>query len=215
MASVSREIVGIVADVKHAGLVADPKTEVYVPMAQDTWAFGLLAIRGSRPIEALWPDIRTELAAVDPDLPLTMTPMADFVAQWLAPLEFQITLVGLFAAFALTMAALGIYGVIAYLVSMRTNEIGIRMALGAEGGTVLRQLVGRGVAPAIVGVGIGLAGAVLTTRFMASLLFGVSPTDPLIMAAVAIVLLAVGVVACYVPARRATRIDPREALRYA
>ncbi len=212
--AVSREVVGIVADVKHAGLVADPKPEVYLPMAQDTWAFGLLVIRGNRDMHALWPDIRAELAAVDPTLPLTMRPMTDIIARWTAPLKFQMILVGLFAAFALIMAALGIYGVIAYLVSMRTNEIGIRMALGAKPGAVFRSVVGQGLVLAGLAVPLGIAGALVVNRSLSSILYQVSPGDPMTLAGISALVVVVAMLACWLPARRAMRVDPMTALRW-
>jgi predicted permease len=211
---VSREIVGVIGDIRHAGLVAEPGPEVYVPMAQDTWAFGMLAIRGSRDIQGLWPDIRAELAAVDPDLPLTMTPMTEFVGQWLAPLRFQMILVGLFAAFALVMAALGIYGVIAYLVSMRTNEIGIRIALGAKPTAVFRSVVGQGLALTIIAVPLGLLGALLVNRSLAAMLYRVSPGDTVTLVAISLTVVVVALLASWVPARRAMRVDPMTALRW-
>jgi putative ABC transport system permease protein len=211
---VSREIVAVVADVKHAGLVADPKAEVYLPMAQDTWAFGSLVIRGNRDGQTLWPDIRAELAAVDPNLPLTMRPMTDIMARWLAPLEFQMILVGLFAAVALIMAALGIYGVIAYLVSMRTNEIGIRMALGAKPGSIFRSVVGQGLLLAGLAVPLGIGGALLVNRSLSSILYQVSPGDPMTLAAISVLVVVVALLACWLPARRAMRVDPMTALRW-
>ncbi len=174
----------------------------------------MLVVRGSRPIETLWPDIRAELAAVDPDLPLTMTPMADYLARWLAPLEFQITLVSLFAAFALIMAALGIYGVIAYLVSMRTNEIGIRMALGAKPGSVFRSVVGQGLLLAGLAVPLGIGGALVVNRSLSSILYQVSPGDPMTLAGISALVVVVALLACWLPARRAMRVDPMTALRW-
>lgn len=211
---VSREIVGILADIRHAGLTADPKPEVYVPMAQDTWSFGQLAVRLDRDLASAWPDVRAELAAVDADLPFTMRPMSQLVARWMAPLKFQMVLVGLFAVFASVMAALGIYGVIAYLVSMRTNEIGIRMALGARPGTVFRSVVTQGLVLAVVALPLGIGGALIVNRSLSSVLYQVSPDDPTTLAIISVLILLVAALACWIPARRAMRVDPMTALRW-
>ena len=133
---------------------------------------------------------------------------------WLADRRFLLLLVGVFAASALVLAAVGIYGIVAFSVARRTQEIGIRMALGAERRDVLRLIVGEGARLAVAGVALGLAGAFAVTRLVASLLFGVSATDPATFAAVAALLAAVALLASYVPARRAMRLDPNVALRY-
>jgi predicted permease len=208
-------VVGVVGDIRHQRLDQQSRYHIYTPLGHQSAATMTFVLRGRGDPALLSEPARQAVKAVDPSQAVFgLQPMAQYQERATAPQRFNAILLLVFAGVALVLAAVGVYGVMSYAMSRRTQEIGIRMALGAEGGTVLRQLVGRGVAPAIVGVGIGLAGAVLTTRFMASLLFGVSPTDPLVMAAVAGVLLAVGVAACYVPARRATRIDPMEALRY-
>ena len=140
--------------------------------------------------------------------------MNDVVAESVARQRFNMTLLGIFASVALALAAVGIYGVMSYSVTQRTQEIGIRMALGARRADVVRMVVGHGVGLAIAGIGIGLAFAFALTRVMNTLLFGVTATDPLTYAGLSALLLFVTAVACYVPARRATRIDPTVALRY-
>jgi predicted permease len=211
---VSREIVGIVADVRHRGLASQPRWEVYVPLAQDPWPFVAVAIRTTQGELPLGPMVRDQLALLDPVLPLnSLLPIERLVARWHAPLRFQLLLVALFAGLALTLAALGIYGVISYVVARRTNEIGIRIALGAGLASIFGTVVRRGFSLVMAGVAIGTVGALWLTRYLSSLLYEISATDPLTFAGVAVLVAAVASAACSVPALRATRVDPVTALR--
>jgi putative ABC transport system permease protein len=159
--------------------------------------------------------VQREVAAIDPDLPvLKVRPLGDVSAQAISSTRFTLLLVGVFGAIALALAAVGVFGVISYSVTQRTNEIGLRMALGALDRDVLKMIVGQGVKIAAMGVGIGLAAALVLTRAMTTLLFGVSPFDPITLAAVAGVLVVIALVACYLPARRAASVDPMVALRH-
>jgi ABC-type antimicrobial peptide transport system permease subunit len=148
-----------------------------------------------------------------PDVPIKFSTFADEMGGWLADRRFFLLLVGLFAAAALALAAVGIYGVVAFSVTRRTQEIGIRMALGAQRGEVLRLIVGEGARLAVLGVGIGIAASLVITRLLSSLLFGVSTTDPITFVGIAVLLSFVALLASYIPARRAMRVDPMTALR--
>ena len=212
----SREIVGVVGATRRYNLGEEPFPRFFLPYQQENWWSMTLVVRAqSGDPTALAPAIRRELAAIDKDQPIhSFKPLEETVAGWVTPQRFTTTLLAGFAALAALLAAVGIYGVMAYTVTQRTHEIGIRVALGARGRDVLRLVVGRGLLLTLAGVGLGLAASLALTRLLKSLLFGVSETDPLTFALVALFMTAVALVACLVPARRAARVDPMEALRY-
>ena len=204
---VSREIIGVVGSVKHGGPSSDWIPEVYVPFAQDAWSFVTIVLRTDG--ADLTAEARAIVASVDPTLPPpNVQPMTEIAAQWFAPLRFQTVLAGAFAIFALSLACVGLYGVISYIVHLRTGEIGIRMALGAQRGDVFRSVVGTGVVVTGVGLVVGIAAAMMITRGLESLLFEIVPVDPLTYTGVSVLVLSVALVASALPARRATKIDP-------
>jgi putative ABC transport system permease protein len=210
----SRQIVGVIADVKHAGPRSTAREEVYVPLGDDPWRFTTVVMDVRDGESNLRDAIQARLSAIDPALPLSSAqPMARLIAGWMAPLRFQMLLVGLFAVVALALAGVGIYGVIAYIVGTRTNEIGVRMALGADGDRVFRLFLGQGMMLAGLGAMLGLVGAFALTRFVRSLLFDVAPYDPLTFGGITATVLLVASVASYLPARRATRVDAVSALK--
>jgi predicted permease len=214
-ADASREIVGIVGDVKDSDLAARQSAQVYVPFVQNPFWAADIAVRARGNPSALGGALREQIRAIDSALPVAdVRPMAEVIGSSIAQPRFRTTLLSLFGAAALLLAAIGIYGVLAYTVAQQTREIGIRMALGANPGRVLRLVLARGLGLAGAGTAIGVVAALLLTHLLNSLLFGVSATDPLTFAAVAGLLLAVALLACYVPARRAMRVDPMVALRY-
>jgi putative ABC transport system permease protein len=209
-----REIVGVVADVKHFGLDAATKPELYLPYAQRPAQNQTLVIRTESEPAALIAAVRGEVRALDGDLPLYGSKtMEDYLDESIAARRLNMLLVGVFAAVALLIAAVGIYGVISHSVTERTREIGIRMAVGARSQDVLRLVIARGMKLALSGVAIGMAASFALTRLMKTLLFGVSATDPLTFAAIAVLLTGVALLACWIPARRATKVDPMTALR--
>ena len=212
----ARPIVGIVGNEHFHGLTEAPPLAVYLPLAQVPRANGagvLLARTAGDPTQLAAP-LRTAIAEQDPALAVFgVEPLTETVSRSIAERRFTMLVLGIFAAVALALAAIGIYGVLSYTVTQRTVELGIRMALGADARGLLRLVVGGGLALAATGVGIGLLGAWALTRMLDSLLFGVAPTDPTVFAVVAVGLLAVAGLASYLPARRATRIDPITALR--
>ncbi len=214
-ADASREIVGIVGDVKDSDLTARQSAQVYVPFVQNPFWAADIAVRAHGIPSALADALREQIRAIDSALPVAyVLPMTEVIGSSIAQPRFRTTLLSLFGAAALLLAAIGIYGVLAYTVAQQTREIGIRMALGANPSRVLRLVLGRGLRLAGIGTAIGVFAALMLTQLLKSLLFGVSATDPVTFGAVAGLLLAVALLACYVPARRAMRVDPMVALRY-
>jgi len=211
----SFEIVGVVADVRPFRPDRSAQPQIYWPFAQmPRWAVYFI-VRSAGSAAQQIPAIRARLEALDPEMDfLQVTTMDERVAAQLINPRFNLSLGGLFAGLALLIAALGIYGVMAFYVSQRTREFGVRMALGAHRGDILRLVLGRGVRLAAAGLALGLAGALGVTRVLQNLLIGVAPTDTLTFAATGLLLLGVALVACWLPARRATRVDPMTALRY-
>jgi putative ABC transport system permease protein len=210
-----REIVGVVGDVKVTNLAAGPEPQCYVPLAQSPLGVMTLVVRSDGDPLEMAPAVRRLVASTNKQVPVyNVRSLDQMLAQSVAQPRFITFLFGMFAALAVALAAIGLYGVISYSVSQRTHEIGIRMAIGAEKNDVLKFVVGRGLKLALSGVAVGIAGALALTRFLASILYGVTPTDPLTFVAVSLVLLAVALLACYIPARRAAKVDPMVALRY-
>jgi predicted permease len=211
-------IIGVAGDVKHSGLNQPTDPAVYTPFSQsdEAWRrFMTLAIRARNAPPGLVEEVKKQVWSVDGQIPVgDVHAMDDLLAVSLEPQRFNMLLLGLFAALALILAAVGIYGAMAYAVNQRTHEIGIRTALGAQRGDVLRLVMRQGTKMALFGIASGIAGALALTRLMASLLFEVKPTDPATFAGVAILLAIVALAACYIPARRATKVDPMVALRY-
>ena len=212
---VKREIVGIVGGIKHFSLQENPRAEMFIPYSQNTMMRMNLVVRALGDSVSLAPMVRETVRKVDSDeATSSFLTMEDAVSSAAAGDRFNALLLGGFGGIALLLTAAGIFGVLSYLVIQRTREIGLRMALGAQPGDVLRVIVGQGMRLAAIGVSIGLIGAYATTRWMASFLFDVKPTDPLTFAAVSVALVATAFMACYFPARRAMRVDPIIALRY-
>jgi predicted permease len=209
------EIVGVVADLRYVTPALEPFPEVYVSYLDDPWYHMSLAVRAPGDPTRLVAAVRAEVAATDKDVPLAnVKTMEQYVADSFSPQRFTAWLLVLFACAALALAALGVYGVIAGSVAQRTHEIGIRIALGAQGGDVLRMVILRGMTLTLTGVLLGLAASLALTRLMSGLLYEVSAIDPLTFAGVSLLLTLVALLACLVPARRATKVDPLVALRY-
>ena len=210
------EIIGVVKEVKMYASEAKPLIKIYTPLGRAPQRNLTLSVRTSNADpQNLVAGITREIHALDKDLPVTeVAAFEEILAREVAPKRFNTGLLSLFAAVALVLAAIGIYGVTSYTVAQRTHEVGIRMAIGAQKADVLKLFMREGLKMVVAGLVIGLAGAFALTRLLASLLFGVSPTDTTTFAAVAIALLAVALLACYIPARRATKVDPLVALRY-
>jgi putative ABC transport system permease protein len=209
------EIVGVVADVKHQNLQAPAQPEIYFAQAQMPMSAMTVVIRAPGDARALQNAVRGVVQSLDKNAPVySIRTVEELVGRSVATPRFNTLLLGLFAGVALLLTAVGLYGVISYSVAQNTQQIGIRVALGAQTGNVFRLIVGQGTRLTLVGVVVGLGAAYGLTRLMSSLLYGVAATDPWTFVGVAVLLMFVAFIACYLPARRATRIDPVVALRY-
>nr|MBA3767276.1 ABC transporter permease [Acidobacteriota bacterium] len=210
-----KSVVGVVSDVKQKGLDAEGTMQFYLPLAQQPSSAMTLVVRTAAAPSTMIAPVRREILALDQDqAAFNIATMDQLRAESTALRRFSMSLLALFAGVALTLAAVGIYGVIAYSVTQRTHEIGIRLALGAETRDVLKLVVGQGLKLAVLGVGLGLIAAFALTRVLSSLLYGVSATDPVIFTSLSLLLAVVALLACLIPARRATKVDPMVALRY-
>jgi putative ABC transport system permease protein len=210
-----RTIVGTVSDVSQYALDKTPPMQIYLPHSQFPTSFNSIVVRTQNEPTALVGAIRREIQAVDKDQAVfNVTTLEELIGDSILIRRFFMLLLLVFAALALVLAAVGIYGVMSYVASQRTYEIGIRMALGAQAHDVLKLIITNGMALTFIGVAAGLAGAFALTRLMAGLLFGVSATDAITFLSVSVGLTLISLLACYIPARRATKVDPLVALRY-
>jgi ABC-type antimicrobial peptide transport system permease subunit len=208
--------VGIIRDIKSDGLDIDGVPHIYVSTYQDSSKGRSVVLRTSLPATLLEPQIRHEIQSIDPGLPVfNVVSMNDILHRSLASRHFSADLLGGFAGLALLLAAIGIYGLLAYMVSQRSREIGLRMALGAPRSEILKLFLRKGVVLAGVGIVAGLVFSASTASLMASLLYGVRPHDPAVFLIVPLLLFAIAVLASYLPARRATKVNPMIALREA
>ena len=208
-------IAGVVGNVRHLGLDVGPRPEIYYHTNTSPPFGPVLVIRTTADPKRLISIARAKIRELDAEVPISnVNTMEQLVAQSVAQRRFGMFLVGIFAALALLLAAIGIYGVVSYSVAQRTQEIGVRMTLGANATDVLKMVLKNGMSLALIGVGIGLAGAFALTRLMARLLFEVTPTDAMTFTIVSLALIGVALLACYLPARRAMKVDPLVALRY-
>jgi predicted permease len=209
-----RQVVGVVKSTRHNGIEKEPLPEVYVPVEQAPYPLALLYVRASLPKAELAGAIRQAVAAVNKNVPIhNIIWMDDLLSDSVSTQRFSLLLIGGFSALALLLAMMGVYGVVSYTVAQRTPEIGIRIALGAQGRDVLRLILAQGLKPVAIGSVIGLIAALALGRVLSSLLYGVKATDPVTFVIVVLLLSFVALVACYLPARRATKIDPMVALR--
>lgn len=210
-----REIVGLVSDVKNRSLSADFRPGYFMPAAQVPFDQMTMVLRTSNDPHSLITAVQREVSQLDPELPVySIKTMEEYISATVATPRFNTTLLAIFASVALVLTIVGLYGVMSYSVAQRTNEIGIRMALGAQTSHVLRLIVSQGFKLVVMGLVLGLLGAYAATRVIGSLLFGVTTKDPWTFGAVAVLLSLVALVACYLPARRAARVDPIKALHY-
>jgi len=211
-------VVGVVGDIHQGGLDTAPVPEFYTPFTQDYPPFAVplvLFVRTDGNPWRLISEVREQIGAVEKNLPVfAIQTMEDVLAQWLAPRRFNLLLMSVFAGVALALAAVGIYGVVSYSVSQRTRELGVRVALGAQPRDLLALVIRQGLVLAVTGVVMGLVVSFGLTRWLATLLFGISATDPITLASVARLFMLVALFACYLPARRAMKVDPMVALRY-
>jgi putative ABC transport system permease protein len=208
-------IVGIVGDIRHAALDVEPKPEMYVPFAQDPYKSMIFAVRGTQDPRNLASAIRSQIQSIDPGLPLANIRTFDAViAESVAPRRLSVVLLGVFAAVAVLLATVGIYGVMSFLVVQRTHEIGVRMALGAQRADVMRLVIGRALQLVAIGTAIGLLMALFSTRALQALLYQVSAVDLPTFFFVIFVLGLVALAASYLPAQRAMRADPMIALSH-
>jgi putative ABC transport system permease protein len=209
------EIVGIVGDVRHESLGRDPMPEMYFPHQQIPLRFMALVVRSNADPLDLVGSLRNRVHALDADLPVYQVRTAEqLIAGSVAKPRFNMLLTTVLGLVALVLAVVGIYGLMTYTVSQRTHEMGLRMALGARARDVVKLVVGQGLTLTLIGLSVGLVAAFALTRVLASLLYGVSTTDPVTFIGVSVLLALVATLAAYLPARRATRVDPLTALRY-
>src|SRR5215208_6444143 len=214
-AKVTASIVGVVGDAKQFDIGESQRPQIYTAYAQNPHIFGTLVVRSRVEPLSLAESVKKTVWSVDPEQPVWKVRTVERLIEMnVAGRRFVLTLMACFAGLAVLLTALGLYGVVSYTVAQRTHEIGIRVALGAQGRDVLRLVLGQGMRLVVVGLALGVVGAFAATKLMAGLLYGVSATDPLTYAAVALLLAAVALLACLVPARRATKVDPMVALRY-
>jgi len=209
------EVAGVMRDGKYFSLGEDPMPFVYANLRPENGSYLTLVVRTAIEPQSVIGGLRSQFQLLDANLPVyNVKTMTEHMALPLFPARVAAMLLGSFGVLALILAAIGIFGVMSYAVSQRTREIGIRMALGANTGGILKLVVGHGLRLIVLGLGIGLASAFAGTRLMSGLLYGVSATDSVTFAVIALLLTGVALLACYVPARRATRLDPMVALRY-
>ncbi|HSE22049.1 MAG TPA: FtsX-like permease family protein, partial [Pyrinomonadaceae bacterium] len=209
------EIVGVVDDVKEAGVEDATNPEVYLPYQQQPWPVFTLVLRSSGGPKNLAGIIQRDVAAIDKDQPIGKSaPMEEVLADKFSQRRLNVLLLGVFGGVALLLALVGIYGVISYTVTQRTHELGLRMALGAQPRDIVKLVVGQGMSLALIGIGIGLAGAFILSRYLTSMVYKISVTDPVTFVGSALLLVLAAFIACYLPARKALKVYPMDALRH-